>query len=763
MRRTILLIAATAGIARAAAAQATGFASLTAQAVAESLTVMKRLQDFVKANPRDDVAQSHLGWVAFLLSENARLKGQRSNDYFKLRDVASHAFYAAFDLAPTKVEHSIALGKFTIVGDVGQTVPRGYFRNAIKLAKNAADSAALVEAAMQLGGIYWRHSEFADVGTVNPTMEWTGERPPVATRVDPYRSNSQANVATTGGEVSSTRLIPRDVELPNGRLPAIEQNDVTGHLVSGMPTSVIGAAGRDSLGSFRQIMARATNRLHEKLLPVKRPEYFYLSGEKYTREAYEIDPGNPSVFRQLAAIMLGRERWAELSALGLEQTKNNPADAMGWMAMGLGLQQLRKTREARFAFDSGFARMQPAERARLDRIDRVLGARDSVKYAKLDSAEKMRFEKTWWLLNSPLWARSDVDPRTEFHARITYAELRWSWDGYPVSGADASKGRHLVRYGVPKQELGQFSLYDNGLVFSKCMRFGNCDNGDAKLIAEIRDNVPSYWDNIADMSIVEMPASISRFRTETDSIDVFVAARAPMDALRSQGIGNATARTWLWLNSWDSTTTVERKETTDALGYTSWRERITAGAYYARFESMVDGAKVAGRAVATVNLGADSLVGFKTRGFGISDLLIANTATGPANARRWRDLSIAPSLNGVRQGASVALVWETYELGNVANAADYDVTITIERERSALGRIVARIVNGFDGNINTRSSSNALTLQFERHVPYADAIVDNVVLSLGTTPPGEYTVRLSVQDKVSGRVMARTTPMVIVK
>jgi hypothetical protein len=178
---------------------------------------------------------------------------------------------------------------------------------------------------------------------------------------------------------------------------------------------------------------------------------------------------------------------------------------------------------------------------------------------------------------------------------------------------------------------------------------------------------------------------------------------------------------------------------------------------------MVDGAKVAGRAFATVNLGPDSVVGFTTKGFGISDLLIANTATGPSNARRWRDLSIAPSLNGVRQGASVALVWETYELGNIANAADYDVTITIERERSALGRIVARIVNGFDGNINTRSSSNALTLQFERHVPHADAIVDNVVLSLGTTPPGEYTVRLSVQDKVSGRVMARTTPMVIVK
>ncbi len=765
MRRALVTVAATLCFSAPAHAQApTGFATLTPQAIADSLVVMDRLVEVTRADPKNHAAHYHLGLVAYTLSERAKLRDTpKSLDWRKLRYIAERAFYTAFDLQPANIEYTMGLGRFTVTGGAVEMIPEGYFRMARKLAVNAKDSAALVEASRALGEMYWKHSEWADdaISGILPSMEFT-DVPAVPTRSDVTVEAPRGAAATSArirGE-STTRAAWS--EAPSGRLPAIEHNDQSGHLRSLAPLSVMGAARRDSMAPLKMLMASAASRLHDVYKPLPRPEYFYLTGEKYTREAYEMDPGNPKVFRSLAAIMLLRERWKELTELAQEQTRRTPADPMGWLSLGLGLHYQRRSEAAKVAFDSGFARMDPAERKRLDRIERVLGARDSVRYVALDSAGRAQFEKTWWLLNAPLWARRDADPRTEFYARLTYAELRWTWDKYAFTGVDGPPGRHFVRYGLAGQQLGQFTLHQNGLVFSQCMRLLSCTNSDAILTQEIRERFPSTWDNTADARIVEMPASVARFRSSHDSVDILIAARAPLDTLRSSGVANLPVQTWLWLYGWDSPMSVERKKEADGLGYAQWRERVPPGAYYARLESMVEGATVAGRQTATVNLGPDSLGGFLTRGFGISDLIIASSTSSPATPRRWSDFDIAPLLNGVSAGSSISLLWETYELGARNAAADYRVTISIERERSALGRIAARIVQGFDGKVNQRVTSNELSLQFDRRVPFAETLVDNVVLSLATTPPGSYLLRLTVQDAVSGRTMSRVTPLVIV-
>jgi GWxTD domain-containing protein len=516
------------------------------------------------------------------------------------------------------------------------------------------------------------------------------------------------------------------------------------------------------VGSLTQIMASASRRIRDVLKPVPRPESWYLKAELFTREAYQLDPGNGRVFRQLAAILLGRERWHELADLAEEYAKRVPNDPIGWMSLGLGMQRQRRIREARDAFDAGMAKYSTDERARLDRIERVLGDADSSLYAALDSAGRADFVRSWWKLTSPVWSQPEGDARTEFFARLAYAELRWSMEEYGSLGADTPFGRHYVRYGPANQQLGQFLLYDNGLIFSTCMRLARCNGRDAVLGEEVRSRWPSLWDNSGHFAITEMPVSISRFRGAVDSVDLLLAARVP--ASRDNGGIRAAATGRLWVYSLSSPAGFERTVETSELGYMTWRERVASGDYYARMESSVDGTRFVNRAVATIRVNSDSGAdGFATRGFGLSDVVIGRNATVPPRMTGWRDATVLPLLGTATPGATISVLWETYELGTSEGASRYRITIAIQRGRSAFGRIAARIVGGFTGRVIESSTSNELSLSFDREVVASDVQAELLSIALGTIPVGSYIVRVTVQDSVTGRSASRVSPLVIAK
>jgi hypothetical protein len=52
-------------------------------------------------------------------------------------------------------------------------------------------------------------------------------------------------------------------------------------------------------------------------------------------------------------------------------------------------------------------------------------------------------------------------------------------------------------------------------------------------------------------------------------------------------------------------------------------------------------------------------------------------------------------------------------------------------------------------------------MRFERTVPHAPTIADNITISLGDTPAGVYLLTLRITDRVSGRTTSRAMTLVI--
>jgi hypothetical protein len=132
-------------------------------------------------------------------------------------------------------------------------------------------------------------------------------------------------------------------------------------------------------------------------------------------------------------------------------------------------------------------------------------------------------------------------------------------------------------------------------------------------------------------------------------------------------------------------------------------------------------------------------------------------------ARRWSDVNFVPSIGNIRKGGQVSIVWENYEIGRRGNDAEYHVTMTLAREETFGGKMDFDILDGIRSIVRRSSKTNQIMLDFDRLVPFAPAIVDNLTLSFGDTPEGVYNLTVSVTDKVSGRATARTTRIVIAK
>jgi hypothetical protein len=176
---------------------------------------------------------------------------------------------------------------------------------------------------------------------------------------------------------------------------------------------------------------------------------------------------------------------------------------------------------------------------------------------------------------------------------------------------------------------------------------------------------------------------------------------------------------------------------------------------------MIPNTNVAARATATMLAAPDTSTGFRMVGFGLSDVLIASRAESRAPPRRWTDVDVTPLLGDIAKASTISLVWENYELGQQGTSARYDVAVAIERERSKSGAIAASIVGLIGGTAGITSTKDKVTIKFERNVPFASVITENISVALGQTPPGSYRLTVQVADKVSGRIASRVSRIVI--
>jgi hypothetical protein len=162
-------------------------------------------------------------------------------------------------------------------------------------------------------------------------------------------------------------------------------------------------------------------------------------------------------------------------------------------------------------------------------------------------------------------------------------------------------------------------------------------------------------------------------------------------------------------------------------------------------------------------MGDDPATGFTLSGFGMSDLLLAANVEGAARAARWRDLGIVPLTRDLNARGKVTLVWENYGLGVRDGSSSYHVTIGLVRDAATASDGDVFEVEGLPVAVKRTRGTNEFTIDFERTAPASEVIVDNITLSVGTPPPGAYTVTVTIKDNVSARVTARLARLTIAR
>jgi GWxTD domain-containing protein len=507
----------------------------------------------------------------------------------------------------------------------------------------------------------------------------------------------------------------------------------------------------------------------------------YQAAEALFREAYSAQPKHTYVFRNLAMLLIEKERWTEAAALARQQLQSSPWDADAWLTLGVATHRQKDDKTAEAAFDSAMANMSDADSARFDNINRILSSKDSVKLVVRTQSDRDAMIRHYWLQSDPAWSLPHTPPHVEFMARVAYADLRWTVEELGIRGADTDRGDLYVRYGPPDLIYGvmpnaaygftdvtQWWSYNSGLLFAvtgtPTMGTMHFPVADYAYATAMTDNAPVRWDNLMPMGVRRLPLRSARFRSGADSVDVVVAALAPVDSILVRDQLKSKVGLHFWLL--DRTDAIVTKDSVKALTDTAsavWH-RVPVGWYFLRAEASATGSTRVAMVNAQIHAGDDDdlATGFGTSGFGMSDLLLATSFSAPAGtAHSWHDFTLKPLAGNHNRKTPLALVWENYGLGQADGQAKYEIAITLEHERSLFSRVTAEIIDKLGAIIRADRSLNAVTFRFERNVPYSDKIVEGLPIGLANTPEGSYKVTVAITDHVTGKTTSRTTNVVI--
>jgi GWxTD domain-containing protein len=562
----------------------------------------------------------------------------------------------------------------------------------------------------------------------------------------------------------------------------------------------------------------------------------YLAASAHFLDALRAAPNTLAYARHVYMANAVGGQWEALLALATRRATASAFDADARLARGLALQRLRRTREARLAFDSAVAMMDERESAMLFRTDRILptgpnvltGQRgmDQRTFAALPAGQRATMSAIFWALNDPVMTTPENEAQLEFMARVVQADWQWSDALQGVCGADTDRGDIFVRYGPPDEEMtlpGSASVqqdasksgelpedywaggapgspsgggptggmtstsqevgstlawvYRSGEVFffEIAPGFGRARTPltDQKYVSEIGSVKPAAWANLQVPTRADTLAlRTTRFRASGDSTDVVVVTRLPLRSLvadTSEAVDSATINGALRVDlavidgaaravARDSVRTTLSKATLGEGGVRTWTTRVAKGAVFIRIDALGTDAHSDARRAASATTGIDAT---PANGFALSDLLlvVANSATPPATAQRWRDLALTPSTGDYRAGETIGVVWETYDLGADAEGNRYRVDVTVERlKRSGAAGLALRVLDGLGTLIKQeRASGDRLAIAFDRRVAAKAIQAEYFALQWLGDARGEFQLRLAVTDLLTNRVSARDT------
>lgn len=735
-----------------------GADTLSAAAVADSQAALRAIDQHLRSNANDAAAWHRRGMVAWALAERGRSPNPpRGLDPLRLSHLADTSLRRAAQMAPSNVKYRLTVGRFLLASNnsVARTAAVGFVNAALDLARASKDSALIAETALEAGRIYWRRYDG------------------LAHRVEQDSADS-----------------PDECRYPGGYLWR--------------------SADIDTLDLGTEMTFR---RFHNAFVTCTYPvpglgEIEILQAEPLFREAHAASPTNERAFRQLAMVFAERRQWRDLETIARARVARIRNDVWGQLALGLALQRSGQSPGAGVAFAAALARLDAREREQLFGLHRVLASADAAAYIAATPAARAERERLYWLNADPLWGQPGGDPRTEFIARVVYAELRWTVEEMGVRGADSDRGMVYARYGPPDvigvmgpaphrgralgfappsgRETGRdvtglsdtlgnglpavnvtFWDYNSGYFFifegMPSYATASFNRRYARIAANAIEDFPSSWVNVAEGTIVRMPVQTARFRATGDSVDVYIASQGPVSAIRESAASNTPVRMDVWLFDREVVDGYRDSTVLSASGVHAWAFRVPRATYISRLETTASDVLVAGLAMSRVVAADDSGSGFSVRGQGISDVLFAGALRArTATPARWIDFSITPLLGAVRNGSTVELLWENYDFGAREGQATYTAEVVVERSRGAAGRIAAEIISRIAGAIGVDRRDDRVTLRIERAVLHAAVLVDQISVGLGTTPPGDYRITLRITDRVTGHASTRSTNLVIV-
>ncbi|HYV97313.1 MAG TPA: GWxTD domain-containing protein [Gemmatimonadaceae bacterium] len=756
--------------------------------LADSQTALAALANDAFRPPPVAAKWHALGLYAWSLRDRARAKDvPRSLDATRLGRLADSALRIAVQLDPRNVAYRLDVGRFLIASGaaMSRAAAGGFFESALELARGSND-AGHAGAALEYGRVHWRRydayanrrmvTSIGDIGrSLSDAMQPVAR---VAAVLEELAQRSQTDEALMsaiqrGGQGGMP--VNGGMSLEDLAKAKLSVSDIaTAFASSG--TSPTAAVPSLALKSVREEIE-----LHSFALPAGvSGASDFARADSLFREAYATDPALPGAFRCVAMTLAERDRWQDLAAFAAAHVAKFPDDGTARMTLGLARHRLGKTREAEADFELGLNLLPRAERERLDDPARVLTTFGAERFASTVTRIQNARVEMFWKSGDPLWSDGIVERRAEFRARVTFAELRWTLEEAGIRGADTDRGDIYVRYGPPNLVAGfgpnmtenaadimTFWMYQSGLMFAFTGMSGfgtsRIPLADRALVDATKESQPARWDNISLARVDSFPLRATRFRNVVNAayVDVLFAADPPAAALLDS---SPAARADLLVIAGDGKT-VAHHDSASLRGHSragnlrAWSARLEGGEYLARLEVTGLERSHDARGAVVVDIGST----FDAVGPGLSDLLLARTAvprTSDAPAR-WSDFVIDPAVAGASRQSGVALLWENYELGERDGAAQYEVTVTIERDMSGIGRIGASLAGAFAAIARVDRKPDRLTFSFPRTPPYRAVITDALPITLGDTPPGPYTVTLEINDLVLHKTFRRTGTLVV--
>ncbi|MEP6779973.1 MAG: GWxTD domain-containing protein [Gemmatimonadaceae bacterium] len=666
----------------------------------DSLAAYKMLDSAVQVNKRDAAAWHRYGMMAWSMARSSRGNFINSSPQgIRWLLAADSAMHFAVTFAPESASYWRDLARFYL--NSGSVFVRlraqDYVTKGLKSAEKAGDKLLIAELSDERGMILWRRYETTAHGEL-PSLN-----------------------APTGGMFNKDQAkygvgIRRD-QLDEPKLHFTGFADYT-----------------DALEMFQHALAANAQNARARL----------------------------HVYMALAE----RNNWLELLAFSSKQTANAPWDFQAWAAVGLAQQRLNHSDAAAAAFDSALAMMTPIARGEYTRVTRILPpksygenrATDSTDFVKQSATQQQFTENMFWSVIDPLAATATNELRTEFYARVTYSDLRWTSDDLDHRGADSDRGEVHIRMGPPDLIVGSTWRYNSGfsITFSEPPTFGT-----GRIVFDQRSPFdtllrvnPVRWDNVPVMKLTEnMNIRTTAFRSANDSMDVVAAADVPTRHLAAQvDLAGALPFTMSSrvVDAHVQTHAVQslvKKFNADSIPQTSsqsWVSRVGPGPNLIRVEAYQPDTRRIARGFATVDDARSST-------FGMSDVLIGNRPLDSSSPTRWSDVNMTPSAGVYHVGDPISLVWENYELKPDGADVKYRVHITVEPVvGSGLQNLSARIRSAFGNNELGRAiGQGTVEIDFPRAVPAHAITVEALTVDLGKVIPGNYRITVELTDLVT--------------